>query len=116
MNIQRIWSEVGFLFVDAWHALGGAGQYYVWLVSGCIGLLAWAVITYYVIRKLLGHRKYLGTWYSQTQYQALMQLLHEKQLAGSQVMAHAELKALRAWKFGGSGEGIFGRQKDSYFG
>lgn len=116
MDIYRIWVEVRFFFLDVWHALGGSGQYYVWLLSGCLGLLLWGIVAYRVIRKLLGHRKYLGTWYSPSQYQVLMQLLHEKQLAGSHVMAHAELKALRAWKFGGTGEGIFGRQKNSYFG
>lgn len=47
-----------------WRSLGQAGPYYLWIAVGVAGLLFWAWTAYYVIRRLLGHRRHFGVWFT----------------------------------------------------
>lgn len=65
-----------------WYAIGPNGQYYVWLATGVTCLLIWFWLAHRLVRRLLGHRKYWGTWLNQEQFEALLQDLHEREREG----------------------------------
>ena len=61
------------------------------------------------MRRILGHRKHRGTWYTQEQYAELMQILAEH--SQTRVLQHEDMVALRAWKYGDTVKPTFGDQK-----
>lgn len=114
-DIELWWQRGTQSALAWWQSLGADGPYYLWLGLGIAGLLAWLFISHRVIRRLLGHRKFRGTWYNEQQFEVLLKVLQEDQQSGRRVMRHDELRLLRQWQFGGSGEGMFGQQANSYF-
>lgn len=88
------------LAIDYWKSLGPLGPYYLWLFSGAAGFLLWLVISYRIMRKLMGHRRFRGTWYNAHQFQQLVNILNEDQESGRRVMQHDEIELLRQWKYG----------------
>ena len=90
------------LIVGWWRSLGLVGQEYVWLAAGAVCLSIWAWVSYRVLRHLAGYRKFGGRWYNRAEYERLIQVLWEDQQAGLRVMSHAELQAIRHYKYGAS--------------
>jgi hypothetical protein len=86
-----------------WRSLGPAGPYYVWIASGVLGFTFLVAVWYRFFRKLLGHRKFRGTWYNPYQFQELVNILNEDQESGRRVMQHDEIALLRSWKYGMKG-------------
>jgi hypothetical protein len=85
-----------------WRSLGDAGPYYVWLISGVVGLLVWFYVAHLVLRRLLGHTKWRDSWYTEAQMQELINILAEDQSSGHRVMRHDEIELLRRWRTGDS--------------
>lgn len=97
-----------------WNSLGPDGPYYVWLASGAAGLIALVTTWYYVMRKVLGYRKFRGTWYNGQEFEGLLVILDRDQQAGNRVMRHDEIALLRQWKMG-SYKGLGFDKRNSYF-
>lgn len=102
------------LAADWWHSLGYAAHYYMWLGSGVVGFLVWLYFGHMLMRKLLGHRKWRGTWYNEHQYQELINILFEDQASGRRVMRHDEISALRDWTQGERFRGLGLDKSDGY--
>lgn len=100
--------------IDYWRSLGPAALYYLWLSSGLVGFLLLLFISHRVMRKLLGHRKFRGTWYNEMQFQELINILDEDQASGRRVMQHDEIVVLRQWKYGMQ-KGIGFDKSDGYY-
>lgn len=83
-----------------WYAAGGEGPHKLWFYGGMAILLAILLFAYYLIRKLLGHRKFRGTWYNEQQWQALLKMTCEDQERGNRVLHRDEIKLLRKWELG----------------
>lgn len=98
-----------------WQALDGDTRTALWLAAGAIGLILWAWISYRLLRRLAGHHRFRGRWFNRTEYQRLMQVLWEDQQQGTRVMSHAELKALRAYKYGKSVKPLLAGRGGGYF-
>lgn len=90
----------GQLIGDWWSSLGLRGQRDLWLSVGWVALVLWAWSSYRILRRLAGQRKFGGRWYKEAEYERLMQVLWEDQQAGKRVMSHAELQALREYRYG----------------
>jgi len=92
-------SAEGLLWLVA-SGLGANGLWYLWFGAGVLGAVCFLVFAYWLIRRLLGHRKWRGTWYSASQFAELVQILWEDQCRGHRVMRHDEIKLLRKWQTG----------------
>jgi hypothetical protein len=106
------------VFQDAlnwWQSIGDDGQLYAWLAGGGGALLIWGWLAYVILRRLAGHRKFQGRWYSEAEYAQLMQVLWEDQQSGVRVMSRIELKALREYKYGGTVKPILTGKGGGYF-
>ncbi len=99
-------SAEGLLQLPAW-LLGANGLWlwYLWFGSGVLGAIFFVAFAYWLIHRLLGHRKWRGTWYSERQFAELVQILWEDQCRGHRVMRHDEIKLLRKWQTG-SAQGV----------
>jgi hypothetical protein len=86
----------------SWYAAGGDGPYQLWLYSGLAALCLCLICAYYLMRRLLGHRKFRGTWYNEQQWQELIKMTFEDQQKGSRVLRYDEVKLLRKWELGHS--------------
>lgn len=90
-----------------WYQLDHATRYNIWLSLGAAGLLTYLYVCYRLIRWILGHQRFRGTWYTPHQMQQLVNILDEDQASGRRVMQHDEIRLLRQWKYGtGSGLGF----------
>lgn len=78
-----------------WYLAGGEGPMALWRWGGIVALVVWAWVAYRVMRRLMGHRKWLGTWYSAEQMEVIVQDLRAKQESGGRVMSPVELELLR---------------------
>jgi len=99
----------------SWRSLGDDGRLDVWLGAGMIGMVCWAGCAYLILRRLAGHRKFRGRWYSEAEYDRLMQVLWQDQQAGTRVMSRQELEALRRFRYGGSLKPILTGKGGGYF-
>jgi hypothetical protein len=98
-----------------WQALDGETQLAIWLAAGAVGLLLWAWASYRLLRRLAGHHRFRGRWFNGAEYQRLMQVLWEDQQQGTRVMSHAELRALRAYRYGKSVKPLLAGKGGGYF-
>lgn len=114
-DIELWWDQVLKSVDTVWHSLGPQEVYMLWIGAGILGGLVWLFIAYRVIRRALGHRKFMGTWYNAVQFQELINVLAEDQARGHRVMRHEEIELLRRWQFGNSVKPIFGKQRNSYY-
>jgi len=94
--------------------LGAESLYYIWMAAGAMGLVAWALFAHRAIRRIAGHRKFRGTWYSPAAWEGLLNILDEDQRSGNRVMRFDEIKLLREWRQG-SEQGIGFDGRNSYF-
>lgn len=74
--------------------------YAMWIVSGVILFLVWAVLSYNFMRRTMGHVKFRGTWYSGEQLEVFIKMLDEDCSSGRRVMQYDEMSLLRQWKYG----------------
>lgn len=105
----------GRLIGDWWRSLGPQGQQDLWLATGWVVLVLWAWGSYRLLRRIAGYRKFGGRWYDADEYRRLMQVLWEDQKAGKRVMSHAELQALREFKYGNAVKPILSGKGGGYF-
>ena len=70
--------------------------YYAWFVAGILGAAAYGWGGYRLMRRLLGYRKFRGSWYNDRQYRQLLQLIYDDSRRGV-AMRDDEVRALRAW-------------------
>lgn len=89
-----------------WSSLGPDGPYYVWLVGGVFAAVLWLWFCHRMIRSILGHRKFRGTWYNADQLEVLVKMIDEDNAKGNRVMKHDEMALLRLWRFGSSKAGV----------
>lgn len=82
------------------------------LIDGreCWGFL-W--FSHRVIRRLLGHVKFRGTWYNEEAVAQLVKMIDEDSQRGNRVMRHDEMSLLRKWRFGS--DWTIRHQPGSYF-
>jgi hypothetical protein len=92
--------------LDWYDSLGPWVPYFVKVACGVLFLIAFTWFVYRAARKLLGHRCFRGTWYNGKQFQELLKIIDEDCTRGNRVMKHDEMKLLRQWRLGGSGEGL----------
>ncbi len=97
-----------------WQSLGLRGQYDLWLTVGWVALVFWIWGSYRLLRRLAGYRKFGGRWYNASEYEKLMQVMWEDQHAGKRVMSHAELKALREYRYGKSVKPVVSGKRGGY--
>ncbi len=100
MNLEPFFSRLLTESLAWLDTFGANGRYYAWLTLGLLALLFWVWLAHRVMRKLLGHRQFRGTWYNEEQFQHLLKLLDEDCAKGLRVMRHDELKLLRQWSLG----------------
>jgi hypothetical protein len=113
---MSVWFDAwGQLIGEWWHSLGLRGQNDLWLTIGWIALVLWAWGSYRLLRRIAGYRKFGGRWYNRAEYQQLMQVLWEDQQAGKRVMSHAELQALRQFRYGNTVKPIISGKGGGYF-
>jgi hypothetical protein len=105
----------GQLIGEWWQSLGLRGQHDLWLTIGWVALVLWAWGSYRLLRRVAGYRKFGGRWHSAAEYERLMQVLWEDQQAGKRVMSHAELQALRQFRYGGTVKPIISGKGGGYF-
>lgn len=115
MDVLSWFGPVRQLLAEWWRSLGLTGQEYVWLTVGAVGLVAWAWLSYRILRRLAGHRKFGGRWYRRDEYERLIQVLWEDQQAGLRVMSHAELQAIRQYKYGKTVKPLLSGKGGGYF-
>jgi hypothetical protein len=99
----------------AWQALDSNAQVAVWWGAGAVGVIVWAWLAYWLLRRLAGHRRFRSRWFTEAEYHRLMQVLWEDQQEGARVMSHAELAALREYKYGGTVKPLLARKGGGYF-
>jgi len=80
-----------------WHSLGPQGPYYVWLVAGAFGFLIWLRLSYYLVRRLLGHRKIYGVWFRPGEIDLLLDRLELSEKNGTLIHAR-ELNLLDRYR------------------
>ena len=51
----------------------GDAAYWLWLSCGFAGIIAYCWISYRLIRRLLGHRRFRKSWYTEAEYRQLLQ-------------------------------------------
>ncbi len=105
------WQAKWLHFVES---LSPSDRYYLWAGSGAMILLLCLWVSYRVMRKAFGHRKFRGTWLDEQQFEALITMIDEDSKRGSRVMKHDEMQLLRKWRFG-SAKSISDRAKGGYF-
>lgn len=105
MDLNRWWLELHAFALRYWSVLDSSQQFYVWLSSGALFFLAWGWFSYHVIRRTMGHRRMHGRWYNPLEWEQLMQMLFEQQMA-NRVLHWEEISALREYKTG-SKNGLF---------
>ncbi|CAG4883759.1 conserved protein of unknown function [Georgfuchsia toluolica] len=98
MDALLAFCQTKIQFFCSWYSAGGSGPYYLWLSIGALFLLLLAIIAHAVMRRLLGHRKFRGTWYNEYQFQQLLKMTYDDQQRGHRVMRHDEMQLLRAWE------------------
>ena len=98
--MAALWDNLGRQVLALLQAMGPRAAEMIWLAGGILLLLAWLWLAHRVIRRLLGHHRYRGTWYSAEQYRKLMQALWDDQQTGRRVLSHTELHALRTYLYG----------------
>ena len=70
--------------------------YCAWLLAGLLGAAAYGWVGYRLMRRLLGYRKFRGSWYNDGDYRQLLRLIYEDNRRGV-AMRDDEVRALRAW-------------------
>ena len=106
MELRYLFDEWRQRLFDWYDSLGPWGPYYAKAVGAVLFLIAFAWLVYRIARRLLGHRRFRGTWYDEKQFQELLKMIDEDCARGHRVMKHDEMKLLRQWRLGGSGEGL----------
>lgn len=84
----------------SWNQLDYQVRFNIWLWTGIALLSVILVIWYFWMRKLLGHRKFRGTWFNAREFQELINILKEDQDSGRRVMQYDEIQLLREWTLG----------------
>ncbi len=84
----------------AWYQAGGDGPQLLWWSSGFFFFAALALIYHWLLRKILRHRKFRGTWYSERQFEVLLLQIREDQEKGNRVMRADEIQLLREFELG----------------
>ncbi len=108
---MRDWLDTA---LRAWHGLDYELRYGIWLCLGLLILAALLAASYYLLRRMAGHRKFRGTWYSDSQFQQLLHMLREDHRNGHRVMRHDELKLLRREMLGTDFKPLFGGKYGGY--
>lgn len=114
MELHALAAEYLILVTDWWHALDFSYRYYAWLAAGVALLLLWLYASHRLMRRILGHRKWRDSWYTESEYQELINILYEDQRSGSRVMQHDEIEALRDWMYGSSFRSLGLDKRDGY--
>lgn len=99
------------LIREWWQSLGPRGQQDLWLTIGWVALVLWVWGSYRILRHVAGYRKFGSRWYDRAEYTKLMQVLWEDQKAGKRVMTHAELHALRKFRYAGAVKPLIGKKR-----
>lgn len=89
-----------FYAFQAWYQAGGDGPYLLWLSSGLFYMLILLIVGCRLVRRILGHHKFRGTWYNEKQLQELLMMIYIDQQKGNRVMRHDESDLLRRWELG----------------
>jgi hypothetical protein len=84
--------NAGFAFGQ----LGPQLLYCAWLLAGVLGAAANACFGYFLVRRVLGYRKFRGSWYAESEYRELMRLIYRDSQRGLPMPAD-EIRALREW-------------------
>lgn len=98
-----------------WLELDHQIKVYVWYASGGFMLLTILGIWYPFFRRGLGHTKFRGTWYTETQFEQLLLMLKEDQESGRRVMRRDEIDLLRSVNLGEYGGLGFDQVKKGYW-
>lgn len=114
METSTVMQTLTLALQEYWRLLGPAAPYYLWLASGGVGLMLWLWASHALMRKLLGHRKFRGTWFDRDQLQDLVNILHEDQASGRRVMRRDEILLLREWTQGKGYRGLGFDRKNGY--
>ncbi len=109
--MSRDWLDAA---LRSWHALGYELRYGIWLGVGLLVLAVMLISSYYLLRRLAGHHKFRGTWYSASQFAQLLNMLREDHRKGHRVMRPDELKLLRHEMFGAGFKPLFRGKHGGY--
>lgn len=111
--IQSYLDPILAFTINTWLSLGPEIRHQIWLAWGAMTLIIILALWYPFFRKLLGHKKFRGTWYNEEQYEALLKILKEDQDSGNRVMRYDEIALLRKETAGVKGVGL-DRSKTGY--
>ena len=106
MDVRYLLDQWQGRISDWYDSLGPWGPYYVKVACSILFLIVFTWFVYRMARKALGHHRFRGTWYNGRQFQELLKIIDEDCRRGHRVMKHDEMKLLRKWRLGGSGEGV----------
>lgn len=81
-----------------WRSLGQAGPYYLWIAVGVVGLLLWSWAAYYVIRRLLGHKRHFGVWFKPQELEEWLDRMQAREKEGS-ILKLEEVALLDLYRF-----------------
>ena len=95
--------------------LGPDAARWAWVGAGIALALVWCWAAYRILRRLLGHRRFRGTWYSAASYGQLMQVIWEDQQSGHRVLSHEERTALREFMYGRDLKPVIRNRGGGYF-
>ncbi len=83
-----------------WFSLSYDDLRAIWIAAGVVLAIALLWFSHWIMRRALGYRKFRGTWYSERQWQELINQLDADLKSGHRVMRHDEMQILRLWRFG----------------
>jgi len=96
------------------NSLGPDDFYMAWLASGVVLFAVLARISYLIMRRALGHRRFRGTWYNEIEFEVLLKMIEEDIESGRRVMRHDEMTLYRSAKLGWSSP-VIRHNPGSYF-
>ena len=99
MDIE-VWMTLKYRAALAWWlTLGPNGPYYLWLGGGVLALLVWSWVSYRAVRRILGQRKFNGTWYNAQRWLVLLQDTQDRERQGL-ILNYKEAKLLELYRTG----------------
>lgn len=87
----------------------------IWPAVGVACLVAWLIVSYHVMHRVLGHKMYRGTYYADWQYDTIMQGLKDDQDTGRRVLSRYEVEKIRKYFFNLKGDMIAPRNSVGLF-
>jgi len=82
-----------------WNGIPFETRWWLWLLSGVVGLVFFAYFAYRVGRYVLGHRRLHGRWYNPEEWIKVLEMLHYQQ-CDNRILHWEEIQALREYKTG----------------